>query len=78
MSIVSIAERGLKIVVIPPGLVGVSAPVYWFRGDIIAAINVSAPKQRLGAHLDEAGKFTRSIADPRRPRRCHRTNTDSR
>jgi hypothetical protein len=46
-----------------PGLVGVSAPVYGFRGDIIAAINVSAPKQRLGAHLDEAGKFTRSIAD---------------
>jgi len=46
-----------------PGVVGVSAPVYGFRGDIIAAINVSAPKQRLGAHLDEAGRFTRSIAD---------------
>ena len=46
-----------------PGLVGVSAPVYGFRGDIIAAINVSAPKQRLGAHLDGAAKFTRSIAD---------------
>lgn len=46
-----------------PGLVGVSAPVFGFRGDIVAAINVSAPKLRLGAHLDVAGKFTRSIAD---------------
>ncbi|MEV4125705.1 IclR family transcriptional regulator [Nocardia sp. NPDC049707] len=46
-----------------PGLVGVSAPVYGFRGDIIAALNVSAPKQRLGGHLRAAGEFTRSIAD---------------
>jgi DNA-binding IclR family transcriptional regulator len=46
-----------------PGLVGVSAPVYGFRGDIIAAINVSAPKQRLGNHLQVAGEFTRKIAD---------------
>jgi DNA-binding IclR family transcriptional regulator len=30
---------------------------------MVAGINVSAPKQRLGAHLDEAGRFTRSIAD---------------
>jgi DNA-binding IclR family transcriptional regulator len=46
-----------------PGLVGVSAPVYGFRGEIVAAINVSAPKQRLGNHLREAGEFTRSVAD---------------
>ncbi|WP_330229088.1 IclR family transcriptional regulator [Nocardia sp. NBC_00508] len=46
-----------------PGLVGVSAPVYGFRGDIVAAINVSAPKQRLGRHLRAAGEFTRSVAD---------------
>jgi DNA-binding IclR family transcriptional regulator len=46
-----------------PGLVGVSAPVYGFRGDIVAAINVAAPKQRLGDHLDVAGRFTRSVAD---------------
>lgn len=46
-----------------PGLVGVSAPVYGFRGDIVAAFNVSAPKQRLGGHLRAAGEFTRSIAD---------------
>ncbi len=45
------------------GLVGVSAPVYGFRGDIVAAFNVSAPKQRLGAHLRAAGEFTRSVAD---------------
>lgn len=46
-----------------PGLVGVSAPVYGFRGDVVAAINVSAPKQRLGNHLRAAGEFTRSVAD---------------
>lgn len=43
--------------------VGVSAPVYGFRGDIVAAINVSAPKQRLGTHLQLAGEFTRRVAD---------------
>ena len=46
-----------------PGLVGVSAPVYGFRGDVIAAINVAAPRQRLGNHLKVAGEFTRKIAD---------------
>jgi DNA-binding IclR family transcriptional regulator len=46
-----------------PGLVGVSAPVRGFRGDIVAAINVAAPKTRLGKHLEAAGQFTRTIAD---------------
>lgn len=46
-----------------PGLVGVSAPVYDFRGDIVAAINVAAPKSRLGEHLAVAGRFTRTVAD---------------
>jgi len=44
------------------GVVGVSAPVLDFRGTIIAAINVSAPKHRLGAHLDAAGHIVASIA----------------
>jgi len=45
-----------------PGLVGVSAPVRDFRGAVIAAINVSAPKGRLGGHLDEAGRRTLAVA----------------
>jgi len=44
------------------GVVGVSAPVIDFRQNIIAAINVSAPKPRLGAHLDAAGALTARIA----------------
>ena len=44
------------------GVVGVSAPVYDFRGSIIAALNVSAPKTRLGAHLDQVGALTAKIA----------------
>jgi DNA-binding IclR family transcriptional regulator len=44
------------------GVVGVSAPVYDFRGRITAAINVSAPKTRLGSHLDEVGELVATIA----------------
>ena len=44
------------------GVVGASAPVYDFRGSIVAAINVSAPKARLGAHLDEAGALIARVA----------------
>lgn len=60
-----IRERGYACVdeEFEPGLVGVSAPVYGYRGDIIAAINVSASKQRLGIHLEIAGEFTRKVAD---------------
>ncbi|KZM74398.1 IclR family transcriptional regulator domain-containing protein [Nocardia terpenica] len=47
------------------GLVGVSAPVYGFRDGVLAAINVSAPKQRLGNRLRVAGEFTRTVADQR-------------
>ena len=45
------------------GLVGVAAPVRDFRGRIVAALNVSAPKFRLGPRLDEAGKAIRAAAD---------------
>ncbi|MEG8181439.1 hypothetical protein GZH49_23335 [Nocardia terpenica] len=33
----------------------VAAPVYGFCGDVLAAITLSAPKQRLGNHLRGAG-----------------------
>lgn len=44
------------------GVVGVSAPVLDFRQNIIAAINVSAPKTRLGGHLDEVGRLAARVA----------------
>ncbi|HEY0572825.1 MAG TPA: IclR family transcriptional regulator [Pseudonocardia sp.] len=44
------------------GVVGVSAPVYDFRRQLAAAINVSAPKGRLGHRLREAGELTRAAA----------------
>lgn len=45
------------------GVVGASAPVYDLTGRIIAAINVSAPKSRLGSSLDALGEFVRRSAD---------------
>jgi IclR family KDG regulon transcriptional repressor len=44
------------------GLVGVSAPVRDFRGRVLAAINISAPKSRLGDRLDVAGRTTARAA----------------
>lgn len=44
------------------GVVGVSAPVYDFKQRIVAAFNVSAPKQRFGRHLDQAGMLAASVA----------------
>lgn len=44
------------------GVVGVSAPVYDFRRSIVAAINVSAPKTRLGGHLEQAGRVAARVA----------------
>ncbi|MGW7538093.1 IclR family transcriptional regulator [Amycolatopsis sp. NPDC054798] len=60
-----IRKRGYETVdeEFEPGLVGVSAPVHGFRGDIVAAVNVSAPKSRLGGRLPAAGRFARTIAD---------------
>jgi IclR family KDG regulon transcriptional repressor len=46
-----------------PGLVGAAAPVRDFRGRIVAALNVSGPKFRLGERLDEAGREVRRAAD---------------
>lgn len=44
------------------GLVGVSAPIRDFRGRVVAAINISAPKPRLGERLDVAGRTTAAAA----------------
>lgn len=46
-----------------PGLVGVAAPVRDFRGCVVAALNVSGPKFRLGKSLDRAGGKVRRVAD---------------
>jgi IclR family KDG regulon transcriptional repressor len=45
-----------------PGLVAVAAAVRDFRGRIVAALNVSAPKFRLGGQLDEAGETVAAAA----------------
>jgi IclR family KDG regulon transcriptional repressor len=46
-----------------PGLVGAAAPVRDFRGRIVAALNVSGPKFRLGETLEAAGVEVRRAAD---------------
>lgn len=45
------------------GLVAAAAPVRGFRGQIIAAVNISAPKFRLGRGLNAAGRQVRAAAD---------------
>jgi IclR family KDG regulon transcriptional repressor len=45
-----------------PGLVGVAAPVRDFSGSVIAALNVSAPKFRLGTRLHPTGEIVRGAA----------------
>ncbi len=45
-----------------PGLVAVSAPVRGFRGDIVAALNVSGPKFRLGSRLQFAAQEIKAAA----------------
>jgi DNA-binding IclR family transcriptional regulator len=59
-----IRERGYATVdeEFEAGVVGVSAPVYDEQDQIIAAVNISAPKGRLGDHLDEAGRITARVA----------------
>ena len=45
-----------------PGLIGVAAPVRDFTGRVVAALNVSAPKFRLGTRLHRAGELVRAAA----------------
>jgi len=46
-----------------PGLVAAAAPVRDFRGGVVAALNVSAPKFRLWGRLPLAGQAIKSAAD---------------
>jgi len=45
------------------GLVAVAAPIRDFTGGVVAAINISAPKFRLGSRLHLAGELVRAAAD---------------
>jgi IclR family KDG regulon transcriptional repressor len=45
------------------GLVAASAPVRGFRGDVVAALNVSGPKFRLGNRLPVAGEAIKAAAN---------------
>jgi DNA-binding IclR family transcriptional regulator len=45
------------------GLVAVAAPIRDFTGRVVAAINVSAPKFRLGSRLHLAGELVRAAAE---------------
>ena len=45
------------------GLVGAAAPVEDFQGQLVAALNVSAPKFRLGERLEAAGREVKRAAD---------------
>ena len=45
------------------GLVGAAAPVRDFKGQLVAALNVSAPKFRLGGWLEGAGQEVKKAAD---------------
>lgn len=45
------------------GLVAASAPVRGVRGDVVAALNVSGPKFRLGSRLPAAGRVVKAAAD---------------
>lgn len=45
-----------------PGLVAAAAPVRDFTGTVVAAVNVSGPKFRLGERLKQAGELVRGAA----------------
>ena len=45
------------------GLVGAAVPVRDFKGRLVAALNVSAPKFRLGGRLETAGEEVKRVAD---------------
>lgn len=65
--IVASRVRGYTIVVeeLEPGLVAAAAPVRDFGGGICGAVNVSAPKFRLGGtrRLAELGRTVKQVAD---------------
>lgn len=59
-----IRERGYATLdeELEAGVVGASAPITDFTGHIIAAINVSAPKSRIGGQLDRLGAYVAQAA----------------
>jgi IclR family KDG regulon transcriptional repressor len=65
--IVASRTRGFTVVTeeFEPGLVAAAAPVRDFRGRICAAVNVSAPKFRMGGarRLQEVGKAIKAVTD---------------
>ena len=64
-SIALAREQGYALVVeeFEFGLVGAAAPVRDFKGQLVAALNVSAPKFRLGGRLKSAGQEVKRAAD---------------
>jgi IclR family KDG regulon transcriptional repressor len=64
-SIALARERGYALVdqEFEFGLVGAAAPVRDFKGRLVAALNVSAPKFRLGRRLEGAGREVKRAAD---------------
>src|SRR5215217_5417209 len=64
-SIALARERGYALVdeEFEFGLVGAAAPVRDFKGELVAALNVSAPKFRLGGRLEGAGREVKKAAD---------------
>jgi IclR family KDG regulon transcriptional repressor len=46
-----------------PGLVAVAAPIRDFTGRVVAAVNLSAPKFRLGSRVHAAGESVRAAAE---------------
>jgi len=59
-----IRERGYALLdeELELGVVGASAPVTDFTGRIIAAVNISAPKARVGGRLDSLGAYVARAA----------------
>lgn len=62
--VVATRERGYAVVdeEFEADLVGASAPVRDFRGQVVAAINVSGSKGSLGARLEDAGRLVARYA----------------
>jgi IclR family transcriptional regulator, KDG regulon repressor len=46
-----------------PGLVAVAAPIRDFTGQVVASVNISAPKFRLGTRLHATGERVRATAE---------------
>jgi DNA-binding IclR family transcriptional regulator len=58
-SIVAARAQGYALVDEEFGLVSVAAPVRDFKGQLVAALRVSAPKFHLGERLERAGRKSR-------------------